>query len=200
MFMECPRLKSLKGLEEWNTENAVKISNMFEKCESLRDISALSHWNVSNVLSFYSMFAFCESLYDIKPLSSWNVSNGRIFEKVFYYTPMRSAQAINHWNVSKGLLFLFMFNNYKKIFSKIGWKLSKAIIDESYPPELYKNVRNTVNEMAKNVYVNKNKMIFEGTFKDDFERIAEGNADDARIKIVEDFIKANELDEYEYEH
>ena len=40
----------------------------------------------------------------------------------------------------------------------------------------------------------------EEAFEDGFEGIAEGNADDARMKIVEDFIKVNELNEYEYEY
>ena len=46
---------------------------MFDDCPSLKDITPIKNWNVSNGTGFNGMFGDCPLLNDITPLKNWNL-------------------------------------------------------------------------------------------------------------------------------
>ena len=83
MFRGCNYLKSLDGLEKWNTKNVTTMRGMFggflnrevgkyAGCESLANVDALEKWDVSNVTDMSYMFSGCTSLKSLKGLKNWN--------------------------------------------------------------------------------------------------------------------------------
>ncbi|MCX0279640.1 BspA family leucine-rich repeat surface protein [Bombilactobacillus mellis] len=83
MFKECFVLQSIKGLDNWNTTNAIDMSSMFYNCNALTNVD-VSKWDVKNVKNFSSMFRECSALQSIKGLDNWNTTKATDMSSMFY--------------------------------------------------------------------------------------------------------------------
>ena len=72
MFSECQNLTSI-DVSNFNTENVVRMNNMFYSCYSLTSLD-LSSFNTKKVNSFYSMFYYCRNLRNVD-ISSFTLNN-----------------------------------------------------------------------------------------------------------------------------
>ena len=73
MFSECENLKTINGINEWDTSNVTTMNNMFYSCRSLESLD-LSSFNTSNVTNMFDMFSECENLKEL------NISNFEVRE------------------------------------------------------------------------------------------------------------------------
>ena len=55
----CYKLKELKGLNKFSTNNVTNMRNMFEKCNELENLD-LSHFDKSNVTEIKNMLVECK--------------------------------------------------------------------------------------------------------------------------------------------
>jgi surface protein len=62
MFFRCTSLRSIFGLDSWNTENVESMEEMFCHCEELEDVSSTEKWDVSKVQNMAYMFSYCPHL------------------------------------------------------------------------------------------------------------------------------------------
>ena len=105
MFFHCNKLKEIKGLNEFNTQNVnvINMGHMFYECNNLQYLD-LSCFDTSNVIKMDYMFYNCNKLKEIK--------------------------GINRFNASKVKDMSFMFNNCKELkyldISDLG--ISKSVI------------------------------------------------------------------------
>ena len=83
MFSNCINLKTIHGLDSFNLEKAEKMHNMFHKCENLSDLSQISAWDVSNVKDMKYMFSNCKNLKSLSPIKNWNLSTDCSFSTMF---------------------------------------------------------------------------------------------------------------------
>ena len=110
MFEACINLKSLKGLELWNTENVVNMRQMFKSCGSITSLAELSKWNTGKVDNMREMFFACMSLTNLTGLSTWNTKNVTNMDTMFYYCKnLTDASAINNWDITNVTIFGYMF-------------------------------------------------------------------------------------------
>ncbi|MBR4177957.1 MAG: BspA family leucine-rich repeat surface protein [Bacilli bacterium] len=119
-FQDQPKLKNLKGLENWKTDSLVYLDGAFAmsskshsvgKKSSLTDISALKDWNVSNVKKLY--YTFCRTkLTSLNGLQKWNVENVESMSSVFYDDYyLTNISALSNWRPIKTTNMTHMFGN-----------------------------------------------------------------------------------------
>ena len=61
MFNECHKLKEIKGINKFNTNNVTNMKAMFHECNELISLD-LSNFNTSQVTDMGFMFAGCNKL------------------------------------------------------------------------------------------------------------------------------------------
>lgn len=71
MFRECENLRTINGIEDWDTSNVTNMNNMFYNCRSLESLD-LKGFNTSNVRDMWDMFSECENLKELN-LSSFEI-------------------------------------------------------------------------------------------------------------------------------
>ena len=73
MFSECYKLKEIKGINKFNTNQVTKMNSMFNKCYELEYLD-LSNFNTSKVNEMQWMFAYCHKLKEIKGINNFNIN------------------------------------------------------------------------------------------------------------------------------
>ena len=61
MFIQCHKLKEIKGINKFNTKKVTNMKEMFQKCYELENLD-LSNFNTQNVNNMGFMFAGCNKL------------------------------------------------------------------------------------------------------------------------------------------
>ena len=101
MFANCTNLKTVIGLENWDTKKVSRISRMFSDCEKLENID-ISTWNMSFATQFEGVFVNCENLKSIGDISGWDVSNVFWMQQMFYKCKnLKSIGDISNWNLTR---------------------------------------------------------------------------------------------------
>ena len=134
MFAGCTVLKSITGLNNWDTTAATDMSSMFASDENLPSLD-LSNFDTSKVTTFNSMFAYDKALktLDISgfttpvatdmsymfasnenlpslDLSNFDTSKVTNFNAMFFYcTKLKSITGISNWKNSKATDMSSMF-------------------------------------------------------------------------------------------
>ncbi len=118
-FQDNFSLKTLSGIEKWDTSSVETMHGMFfvskelidmGKKGKLSDLSALKDWNTSNVKVMTGMFQALQ-IENLESLKSWDVSKVETFECMFSAcTNLSDASAINDWNISNNANFHAMFS------------------------------------------------------------------------------------------
>ena len=73
MFSECYKLKEIKGLNLFITNNLLTITSMFHACYHLECID-LSNFNTSNITNMEFVFNKCYKLKVIKGLNKFDTN------------------------------------------------------------------------------------------------------------------------------
>ena len=73
-FCYCYKLRSIKGLEKFNTKQVINMRAMFQACTLLEELD-LSNFDTSKVTDMQFMFASCEKLKRIKGIEKFNTSH-----------------------------------------------------------------------------------------------------------------------------
>ena len=74
MFIDCHKLKQIKGLNNFNTINVSKMNGMFGNCKELLYLD-LTNFDTSNVITMNCMFYGCNNLREIKGINHFNTIN-----------------------------------------------------------------------------------------------------------------------------
>ena len=76
MFVNCHSLTTIIGIDEWDTSNVMRMTNMFQGCESLESLD-LSSFNTESVENMERMFKDCHNLreLDIRSFNTERVDN-----------------------------------------------------------------------------------------------------------------------------
>ncbi|EPI46464.1 repeat protein, partial [Gardnerella vaginalis JCP8151B] len=134
MFSGCKNIKSLRGLEKWDTGNLTNMRGMFSwYCsvysydqftesaisgfQELNDISALSKWNTENVKDMSYLFFGCKNLSNISALSKWNTGNVTIMRGMF--------QGYSHSDYGQNTIVPGC-ENLENISALSSWKTNKV--------------------------------------------------------------------------
>ena len=65
MFLDCYKLKQIKGINKFNTSKVTNMLGMFQNCKELEYLD-LSNFDTSLVTNMYNMFDFCYKLKHFK--------------------------------------------------------------------------------------------------------------------------------------
>lgn len=133
VFMNCYNLKTIRGLETWNTSNVRYMTSMFSYGVSyshngkLKNIN-LSTWDVSKVKDMSDMFYGCGSL-EYLNVSGWNTKNLKSADHMFCQCVSLKNLDVSKWNVSKVLDFNAMFHSCSSLtyIDVSKWDTSSAI-------------------------------------------------------------------------
>ena len=105
MFFNCSSLKAIKGIEDFDTKNCLRMEAMFNKCKSLTYLN-LNKWNVENVTTINMMFADCFKLKEIK-IDKWNLKN---IES--YYSLFLNCKSLISLTMSKNYNFINSLSSF----------------------------------------------------------------------------------------
>lgn len=108
-------LTTIVGMENLNTDEAMKLTSMFEGCESLKSID-LSHFNTANVTSMSNMFCSCKSLQSLN-LSSFNTAKVTTMTQMFYGCESLQSLDLTYFNTAKLEEIVQMFVGCKALQS-----------------------------------------------------------------------------------
>lgn len=113
MFRNCTNIKTIKGIEKLNTENATTMMSMFNSCDSLTELD-LSSFNTEKVTSVYFMFYNCPSLEKLD-LSSFVMTKVNNMSNMFGNCPslnyIKCTQAFKDWcEKNKNSIYLTNFD------------------------------------------------------------------------------------------
>ena len=82
MFLECYKLKEIKGINNFITIKATNMRRMFKDCNEL-EILDLSNFNTNKVTNMEKMFNKCYKLKEIKGIYNFFISNLTNLYKIF---------------------------------------------------------------------------------------------------------------------
>ena len=68
MFNKCHKLKEIKGINQFITNNVTNMTTMFQGCNEIEYLD-LSNFNTSNVTDMECMFNKCHKLKEIKGIN-----------------------------------------------------------------------------------------------------------------------------------
>lgn len=89
MFENCYKLKSITGLDKFDTSKVTNMAFMFAGCRELTALD-LSKFNTDNVTNMFLMFASCRALTELD-LSTFNTNNVKYMDRMFYDCPTLSS-------------------------------------------------------------------------------------------------------------
>lgn len=108
-FYGCTKLKTIKGLEKFNTGKVNSMIHMFYSCSSLTNLD-IGGWDTSKVETMRRMFKDCKSL-EMLDIGRWNTSNVSNMGGMFNFCESLKTLDIASWNTSK------LTNAYEMFYS-----------------------------------------------------------------------------------
>jgi len=98
-FSNCKYLKTIKGIENLNTEEVTNMRGMFEQCRLLYSLD-LSHFKTSKVTDMGNMFNFCWVISSLD-LRSFDTSNVTDMSYMFYCCYGLKTLTIGNFDMQK---------------------------------------------------------------------------------------------------
>ena len=114
MFNKCCKLKEIKGIENFNTNNAINMSKMFQGCKELESLN-LSNLDTSKVNKMNCMFNDCNKLKEIKGIENFKTTNVIDMSKMFQGCNELESLNLSNFDTSKVNNMKYMFNNCNKL-------------------------------------------------------------------------------------
>ena len=129
VFGDSRNLKTIIGLETWDTSNITTFNNLFYNCEKLTNFD-LSHFDTRNVTDMTAMFYNCQS---IKTLDLSNFKTPKLvnYPAMFEYCYNLESINMDGWDLSKtsgsgsGGSLTYGDSKLKTISAK-NWKLPQS--------------------------------------------------------------------------
>ena len=113
-FADNPQLKTIVGIEKWDTSHLTRLASVFQGDSSLNNLD-LSKWDTSQVENMGIMFAQCRSLSNLN-VKGWDVSKVHSFNSMFNMTTSLSDLDLSSWKnsaISEG-------HDYRSMFTGSG--------------------------------------------------------------------------------
>ena len=114
MFNHCEKLKELKGLNKFITNNVTTTEGMFQSCFSIEYLD-LSNFDTSNVIIMDYMFEECSRLKGIKGLNKLITSKVVSMEGLFQLCTLLKYVDLSNFDTSNVTNMGYMFNKCKKL-------------------------------------------------------------------------------------
>jgi surface protein len=114
MFNHCEKLKELKGLNKFITNNVTTTEGMFQSCFSIEYLD-LSNFDTSNVIIMDYMFEECSRLKGIKGLNKLITSKVVSMEGLFQLCTLLKYVDLSNFDTSNVINMGYMFNKCKKL-------------------------------------------------------------------------------------
>jgi surface protein len=136
MFQDCKNLRTINGINEWDTSNVTNMDNMFKSCNSLVSLD-LSKWVVSKVKSMSDMIQGCDSLVSVNA-SNWDVSSVTNMWGMFADCRSLEELDLSGWDMTNVNKTTYMFNNSSNLRTLIldncdKETIRKIITVDSFP-------------------------------------------------------------------
>lgn len=109
MFRHLTSLKTLTGLENWDTSNSLSMAYTFQNCSSLRSLN-LSNWNTSNSLNMTYMFSGCSSLTSLGDISTWDTRKVKSMSSMFGNCSKITSLDLSGWHTDSLENTSYMFD------------------------------------------------------------------------------------------
>ena len=120
MFLNCSNLKTLAGIETWNTCNVINMNQMFAGCSNLKTYWQLEHLDTKNVKYMSQMFAFNKQLENIAFMENWDVSNLENMVGMFQNSNISDLKSFSKLNLEKLKNIEDLFRECEKLTSLKG--------------------------------------------------------------------------------
>ena len=114
MFNSCVKLKEIKGINEFITNNVIDMCYMFGNCKELEYLD-LSGFQTQCVRDMKYMFADCAKLKEIKGISKFNTGEVNYINSMFAYCQELEFLDLSGFDTSKVCDMSFMFNKCVKL-------------------------------------------------------------------------------------
>ena len=119
MFNNCDIIEYL-DVSHFDMDSAIYFDQMFEYCAKLKEIRGLENWKTNNVTSFYEMFSGCSSLTELN-LSSFTTSNVTdTFRNFNGCSSLKTIYVGDGWDMSKVTSYSAMFNGCNNLVGGAG--------------------------------------------------------------------------------
>lgn len=130
MFRECTALRTIEGLEYWDTSNVTTTSYLFRDCPSLEAIDGIGNWDTSKMTGFYAMFDGC-SLVETLDVADWTIRNDVDVTLASIFANCKSLKTIDlsKWDFSGVTNMSYMFyqcESLEEIIGEENWDTSKS--------------------------------------------------------------------------
>ena len=107
-FRNLTSLKTLTGLENWDTSNSVSMAYTFQNCSSLTSLN-LSNWNTSSSTSMTYMFSGCSSLTSLN-VSTWDTRKVKSMSTMFDCCLKLTSLDLSGWHTDSVENTAYMFD------------------------------------------------------------------------------------------
>jgi len=114
MFNKCCKLKEIKGIENFKTNNAINMSKMFQGCKELESLN-LSNFDTSKVNKMNCIFNDCNKLKEIKGIENFKTTNVIDMSKMFQGCNELESLNLSNFDTSKVNNMKYMFNDCNKL-------------------------------------------------------------------------------------
>ena len=172
MFNRCRKLKEIKGINNFNTSNAIVMNFMFQECNELKSLD-LSNFNTSKIISMCKMFNECFEL-EYLNLSNFDTNNVTDMKCMFYKCyKLKEIKGIKNFNFSNANIEDMFeecheFNTFNEIIDKLPKK------------------NNQNSQQSNNTGINKTKIIVYFTSTDQYINHVIPCYNTDSFKIIED--------------
>lgn len=133
VFMNCYKLKTIKGIENWDFSKFTALSSVFAICNSLENIN-VSNWKLPKgsggilIKGITNIFTSCRNLKKLD-LSKWDVSKITSLKSLFSSCKsLETVGDISGWDVSSAINIEDMFYSCENLTLDISkWKLHPSV-------------------------------------------------------------------------
>ena len=125
-FDSCRKLKTIKGLEKFDTSKVTNMGSMFRDCESLTSLG-IEKWDTSKVTDMEFMFNGCKLLASLD-IGKWDASQVTNMSCMFWSCASLTSLNIGKWDTSQVTNMGWMFSDCESLTSlDIGrWDTSQV--------------------------------------------------------------------------
>lgn len=123
MFYDLKSLKTVSGLDSWDTSNISDLSGMFAYCTNLETVNGLESFDVGNVKNMQYMFKRCEKIKNIGVIKDWKINDECEFEKMFEgCSVFVKMEFYSNWQDQLENSFDDIFTEFSPYFDLNGFK------------------------------------------------------------------------------
>ena len=139
MFYNCHKLKEIKGINKFNSNQVTKMNSMFQQCNELEYLD-LSNFDTSKVNDMGFMFNHCHKLKEIKGINKFNTNQVTKMKAMFQECNELEYLDLSNFDTSKVNDMGWMFNKCHKL--KFLNLLNFSLNNECLTTNIFKYIKN----------------------------------------------------------